>query len=107
MAKNRQKSNKGISCLGALLILCMLLIAAFTGTVNWLFRAGNVTKLLDHYYCYYTADDMGDIVPPGSFVITEETKKINTQEIVLYRDRQNECRIAIASLIVDSSSTEE
>ena len=105
MAKNRQ--NKGISCLGALLILCMLLIAAFTGTVNWLFRAGNVPKLLNHYYCYYTADDMGDIVPPGSFVIADETKQINTQEIVLYRDKQNECRIAIASLIVDSNSTEE
>ena len=107
MAKNRQKSNKGISCLGALLILCMLLIAALTGAVNWLFRTGNVPKLFSHYYLYYAADDMGETVPAGSFVIAEETKQISTQEIVLYRDRQNDCRIAVASLIVDSSSTEE
>ncbi len=84
----------------------MLLIAAATGTVNMLFRNGKAPKLLNNYYCYYTPDDMGDIVPAGSLVIAEESKKINTQEIVLYRNPQNEYRIAVASLIVDSSSTE-
>ena len=105
MAKN--KRNKGISCLGALLIFCMLLIAALTGAVNLLFRSGKAPQFLNHCYCYYTADDMGDIVPAGSLVIAEKTKQISTQDIVLYRDQQNACRIAVASLIVDSSSTED
>ena len=105
MAKNRR--NKGISCLGVLLIFCMLLIAALTGTINLLFRSGKAPQFLGRCYCYYTADDMGDIVPAGSLVIAEQTKQINTQDIVLYRDKQNAPRIAVASLIVDSSSTEE
>ena len=105
MAKHRR--NKGISCLGALLIFCMLLIAALTGAVNLLFRSGKAPNLLGHYLCYYTQNDMGDTVPAGSLVITEETKQINAQDIVLYRNQQNEYRIAVASLIVDSSSTED
>ena len=105
MAKNRR--NKGISCLGALLIFCMLLIAALTGAVNLLFRSGKAPQLLNQYFCYYTQDDMGDTVPAGSLVIVEATKQINMQDIVLYRNQQNAYRIAVASLIVDSSSTED
>ena len=100
--KNKQK--KGISCLGALLIFCMLLIAACTVTVNLLFRNGAAPHILGNRYCYYTYDDMGDRVPKGSLVIAEDVNTINMQDIVLYRNDHDEYRIAVASLIVDTSS---
>ena len=103
MAKNN-KRKKGISCLGALLIFCMLLIAACTVTINLLFRNGAAPKILGNRLCYYTYDDMGERVPKGSLVIADEPDQVNMQDIVLYQNEQNEYRIAVASLIVDTSS---
>ena len=107
MAKNKRKSKKGISCLGALLIVCMLVIAGVTVSVNLMFRNGKTPNLLNKYYCYYTQDDMGDRVPAGSLVIAEERSQILQQDTVLYLNEQQEYRIAVASLIVDSSATDE
>lgn len=103
MAK-KNKRKKRVSCLGVLLILCMLAIAACTVTVNLLFRGGNAPLLFGNRYCYYTQEDMGDRVPAGSLIIAEETSNIEMQNIVLYRNEQNEFRIAVASLIVDTDS---
>ena len=103
MAKNN-KRKKHISCLGALLIFCMLLIVALTAAVNLLFRNGAAPSLLGKRYVYYTGDDMPNRVPQGSLVFAEDTDKINQKDIVLYRDAQDAYRIAVASLIVDTDS---
>ena len=103
MAKNN-KRKKHISCLGALLIFCMLLIVALTAAVNLLFRNGAAPSLLGKRYVYYTGDDMPNRVPQGSLVFAEDTDKISQKDIVLYRDAQDAYRIAVASLIVDTDS---
>ena len=96
--------KKRVSCLGALLIACMLLIAVCTVSVNLLFRGNNAPSILGKRYCYYTADDMGDRIPAGEVVIAEKADQVNTQDIVLYRTDSGEYRIAVASLIVETSS---
>ncbi len=105
MAKIQKQKKKKVSCLGALLIFCMLLIAASTLTVNLLFRGNRAPRILGKRYCYYTAEDMGDRIPAGEVVIAEETDLIRTQDIVLYRTEDEQYRIAVASLIVETSST--
>lgn len=100
-----KKKKKGISCLGVLLIFCMLLIAASTLTVNLLFRNNNAPEILGKRYCYYTENDMGDRIPAGELVIAEQPDNVKTQDIVLYRTPDQGYRIAVASLIVETSST--
>lgn len=102
MAK-KNKRKKRVSCLGVLLILFMLAIAACTISINLLFRNGNAPQFFGNRYCYYTREDMGERVPAGSLIIVEETSHIEMQNIVLYRNA-DEYRIAVASLIVDTDS---
>ena len=104
--KNKQERKKAISCLGVLLIVCMLALAGFTAAVNLLFRNGNVPKIGKHYFCYYTEDDMGDRIPSGSLVFAEKITEIRNKSIALYRNTSDQYRIAEISLVVDSASTE-
>lgn len=106
MKKSKQERTKAISCLGVLLIVCMLAIAVCTAAVNLMFKGGNVPKLGKHYFCLYTQDDMGSRIPAGSLVIAEEIKEIRNKSIVLYRNTSDQYSIAEISLVVDSASTE-
>jgi len=103
--KMKQERVKTISCLGVLLIICMLLVAACTVTVNLLFKNGNAPKIGSHYYCYYTEEDMGERVPSGSLVIADETDLLVNGNIVLYKNTSDDFRIADLSLVLDSTST--
>jgi len=100
MAKNRKKR---ISCLGVLLIFCMVVIMCTTLTVRLMFKDDKVPKVFGTYYCYYTGDDMGSYVPKGSLVVVKD-ENVKQQDIVLYKDKQAEYRIAVASLIVDENA---
>ena len=80
MAKGRKKK---ISCLGVLLIVCMIIIMATTLLVNQLFKHGKVPKIFGTYYCYYEQEDMGSYIPSGSLVVVKE-EPINQKDIVLY-----------------------
>lgn len=104
MAKNN-KHKKHISCLGALLIFIMLLVIAFTAAVNLLFRNGAAPSIFGHRLCYYAQDDMPSRVPNGSLVFAEDTNQISQRDIVLFRNADNQYRIAVASLIVDTDSS--
>ena len=101
------RRKKGVSCLGALLMFCMIVLIVCTGTVRLLFRNGNAPKLFGKRYVYYAEDDMGSRVPDGVLVFAEDTDKINTQDIVLYKNAQDQYRIAVASLIVETDSSVE
>ena len=102
MAKNRKKH---ISCLGALLIFCMLLIVLCTAVTNLLFHDGKVPTIMSKCYCYYTEGDMGSRVPVGSLVIVDKEAQLNQNDIVLYQPTDSSYRIGVASLIVDTSAT--
>jgi hypothetical protein len=104
--KRTQERKKAVSCLGVLLIVCMLLIAGCTAAVNLMFRDGKVPKIGKHYYCYYTQDDMGSRIPAGSLVIAEEISEIRNKSVVLYRNTSDQYRVAEISLVLDSTSTE-
>lgn len=101
------RRKKGASCLGALLIFCMLVLIISTGVVRLLFRNGNAPKLFGSRYVYYAEDDMGSRVPDGVLVVAEDTDQISTQDIVLYKNAQDQYRIAVASLIVETDSSVE
>ena len=103
MAKNN-KRKRHISCLGVLLIFCMLLVVASTVAINLLFRNGAAPSFLGNRYVHYTEDDMPSRVPQGSLVFAEDTNNITQKDIVLYRNEENQYRIAVASLIVDTDS---
>lgn len=103
MAKNKRK--KRISCLGALLIFVLLAVVVCTGTIRLLFKDGAAPSFFGSRYVYYTEDDMGSRVPEGSLVFAEDTAEINTQDIVLYKNDQDQYRIGVASLIVDTDSS--
>ncbi|MCQ2407739.1 MAG: hypothetical protein MJ065_04340 [Oscillospiraceae bacterium] len=101
------RRKKGVSCLGVLLILCMIVLIVCTGTVRLLFRNGNAPKLFGKRFVYYAEDDMGSRVPDGVLVFAEDTDQIDTQDIVLYKNAQDQYRIAVASLIVETDSSIE
>lgn len=97
MAKSKKKERR-VSCLGVLLILCMLLIAGVTASVNLLLNDGKMLHVSDQYYFYYDRDDMGSTIPKGSFVIAEEAKNVEEMNAVIYRATNGANRIGIVSL---------
>ena len=99
------KRKRHISCLGVLLIFCMLMVVALTAAVNLLFQNGAAPSLLGNHYVYYTEDDMPTKVPKGVLVFVEDTDQISQKDIVLYRNPSDAYRIAVASLIVDTDSS--
>lgn len=94
-----------MSCLGVLLIVCMLIVMGTTLTVRRLFANGNVPKIFGTRYCYYTESDMGSYVPRGSLVIVED-EPAEKRSIVLYLSDQGDYRIAVASMIQETPATE-
>ena len=94
-----------MSCLGVLLIVCMLIVMGTTLTVRKLFGNGNVPKIFGTRYCYYLENDMGAYVPRGSLVVVQDEPAVK-QSIVLYRTAQSEYRIAVASMIQETPATE-
>ncbi len=102
-----EKRKSRISCLGVLLIVCMLLLAAFTLTVNLLFRSkDSLPTFFGHrYYCYQSAD-MEPIIPEGALVILNEkdTSAPLTNDIVLYSSTTGEYRIGQVSLILNAAT---
>lgn len=112
MSDMNQKRERGgrVSCLGVLLIVCMLALSAVTLTVNILFRKGAaVPSLFGHrYYCYESAD-MEPVIPAGALVIldAEEAAEPAVNDIVLYRSTTEGYSIGQVSLVLNSTSTEE
>lgn len=98
--KSKQAKTKSISALGALLIVCMLLIAGCTIAVNFMFRNGNAPKIGENRYCFYNESDMGDRVPAGSLVIAKPANQLVNHDVVLYRTTSAEYRIAEINLML-------
>ena len=86
-----------------MLILCMVAVMCFTLVVRLMFKDGNVPKFFGTRYCYYTQEDMGSYVPSGSLVVIEE-EPVKQQDIILYKNKDADYRIAVASLIVDATA---
>ena len=96
-----KRNKRRVSCLGALLILCMLLIAGVTAAVNLLMNNGKMLKVSDKYFFYYDRDDMGSTIPKGSFIIAEEAKEAQEMNAVIYKTTAGDNRVAIVSLKLD------
>lgn len=112
MSDMNQKRERGgrVSCLGVLLIVCMLALSAVTLTVNILFRKGAaVPSLFGHRYYRYESADMEPVIPAGTLVIldAEETAAPAVNDIVLYRSTTEGYSIGQVSLVLNSTSTEE
>lgn len=102
MAKSKNKERRhGISALGVLLIICMLLLAGITLGVNLLYRKDSAPKIGDKYFCYYTADDMTPTIPVGTMVIAREDSTVSDSALVLYRDTAGQSRIGRLALTAE------
>ena len=102
-----EKRKSRISCLGVLLIVCMLLLAAFTLTVNLLFRSkDSLPTFLGHRYYCYRSTDMEPIIPEGALVILNEKDSSApvTNDVVLYSATTGEYRIGQVSLILNAAA---
>lgn len=114
---NRERERAGkVSSLGVLLIVCMLLLAAFTLTVNLIFRdASAVPTMFGHrYHCYQGTDlqylDVNQAVqtiPNGTLLILDKEEKAAPvmNDIVLYRSTTGGYSIGQVSLILNASAT--
>ncbi len=98
-----KKQEKHMSCLGILLVICMVLVMGITLSVRLMFGNGKVPKLFGTRYCYYTQSDMGSYVPSGSLVVVED-EPIKEQNVVLYQNTAGEYRIAVVSLIQQAAA---
>jgi hypothetical protein len=107
MAKSKSAKKErrhSISCLGALLIVCMLLLAAVTLGVNLLYRGDNAPKIGKYRFCYYTSDEMLPDIPAGTMVIAEESDTFVKDQLVLYRDTAGTGKIGKIALTADNDA---
>jgi len=101
MAKSKKRKERRVSCLGALLILCMLLFAGVTAAVNLLLNDGKMLHVAGKYAFYYDRDDMGTTIPKGSFVLAEDATNVEELNTVIYKTTAGDHRVAIVSLKLD------
>lgn len=106
-SKKIKKRRKGASCLGVLLVFCMLILAGCTLGANLLFREDTALKLAGHMYYYNSADDLSSSVPQGSLVIVDAPDTAAAGDVVLYQSTAGTYKIAKVSLILSSNSTAE
>lgn len=116
---NQEQERTGkVSSLGILLIVCMLLLAAFTLTVNLIFRdASSVPTVFGHrYHCYQGSDlqyvDVNQAVqtiPNGTLLILDEEEQAAPvmNDIVLYGSTTGDYSIGQVSLILNASAATE
>ena len=107
MAKSKSAKKErrhSISCLGALLIVCMLLLAAVTLGVNLLYRSDNAPRIGKYRFCYYNSDEMLPDIPAGTMVIAEETDTYAKDQLVLYRDTAGVAKIGKIALTADNDA---
>ncbi|MBQ3939771.1 MAG: hypothetical protein II723_01550 [Oscillospiraceae bacterium] len=101
-----KERRHGISCLGVLLVICMLLLAGVTIAVNLLFSNQKAPKFGKHSLCYYdadtmgavTIDDAGTLLESGSLIVAEQRDEINAGDLVLYSATTGQCRIGRVGL---------
>ncbi len=109
--KNQTRAGKA-SVLGIVLVICLLLLAAVTLSVNLIFRdAATVPTLFGHRYYVYEYDDMetadeGATIPAGAMVILddEDTLAPAVNQIVLYNSTTGDCRIGQVSLVLNETA---
>ncbi len=101
-----KKRKKGVSCIGALLILCMLVISICTLSVNLLFRGDKVPKIGSKMFYFNSSNEVA-AVPQNSFVILEKASDVPANSIVLYSSTAGNYKIGKVSLVLESASTVE
>ncbi len=109
--KNQSRAGKA-SVLGIVMVICLLLLAAVTLSVNLIFRdEATVPKLFGHRYYVYGYDDMetaeeGSTIPAGAMVILDgkDTAAPAVNQIVLYRSTTGDCRIGQVSLVLNETA---
>lgn len=108
--KNQSRAGKA-SVLGIVVVICLLLLAAITLSVNLIFRdAASVPKIFGHRYYVYEYDDMestdeGAAIPAGAMVILDgkDTLAPAVNQIVLYNSTTGDCRIGQVSLVLSET----
>ncbi len=101
-----KERRHGISCLGVLLVICMLLLAGVTIAVNLLFSNQKAPKFGKNYLCYYDADTMGTVtlddsgtmLESGSLIVAVEQDEIGAGSLVLYSATTGQSRIGRVGL---------
>ena len=101
-----KERRHGISCLGVLLVICMLLLAGVTIAVNLLFSNQKAPKFGKNYLCYYDAetmgtvalDDSGTMLESGSLIVAVEQDEIGAGSLVLYSATTGQSRIGRVGL---------
>ena len=109
MMANSEKTKErrhGISCLGVLLVICMLVLAGLTIAVNLMFSDQKAPKIGKYRLCYYDADTMGSVViddngtllETGSLIVAEQRDEIVAGNLVLYSAANEMYRIGRVAL---------
>lgn len=108
--KNQSRAGKA-SVLGIVVVICLLLLATITLSVNLIFHdATTVPKMFGHRYYVYEYDDMesaddGATIPAGAMVILDGTDTLApaVNQIVLYNSTTGDCRIGQVSLVLNET----
>ena len=103
---NTKERRHGMSCLGVLLVICMLLLAGTTIAVNLMFSDQKSPKIGKYRLCYYDADTMGTVqiddagtlLESGSLIVAEERDEIAAGNLVLYSAADGMYRIGRVGL---------
>lgn len=108
--KNQSRAGKA-SVLGIVVVICLLLLATITLSVNLTFHdAATVPTIFGHRYYVYEYDDMestddGATIPAGAMVILDEEDTLApvVNQIVLYNSTTGDCRIGQVSLVLNET----
>ena len=106
-SKNTKKRKKNVSCLGALLIFCMLLLSGITLFANLGFRENHMVSFGKNVFYYNTSDDMEGLVSKYDLAIGKKTDQIDADKVVLYQSTAGDLKLGLVSLIMSSDSTAE
>ena len=107
-----KERRHGISCLGVLLVICMLLLAGLTLAVNLMFSGQKAPKIGKYRLCYYDADVMGAVavddagtpLESGSLVASVQQDSVEAGNLVLYTPTAEQYRIGRVGLRDDSDA---
>lgn len=106
-SQKMKKRKKNVSCLGALLIFCMLVIACFTLFVNLGFRNSHMVSIGKNVFYYNDSNEIAKTIPENYLVIGKKDAAIDTDKVVLYQSTAGDLKLGIVSLVGSSASTAE
>ncbi len=99
-SKKTKKQGRGASCLGALLIFCMILLAGLTVCANLVARGDKAIKLGGYTCYYYTGDEMTSKISKNNFLFFTEPDMVKQGNIVLYNSTAGNKKIGNVSLVL-------